>query len=344
LDIHIVVGGQFGSEAKGNFTYNLVKYLIGLDQKPMVIRTGGPNAGHSVVDDFGKTWRLRMVPAGMLARWDVPGAMAEGCEIDVDVLEAEVEELETAGHLIKHRLGVDAQCTLIESYHKIQEQNLIGQIGSTGKGIGAARADRIMRHAPVWDAEGSHSTFFQAAAHLAFEGPVVIEATQGYGLGLHAGYYPQCTSRDVRGIDVLAETGLSPWAECVDRVVTWVVYRPYPIRVAGNSGPLSNETSWEELGLVPEYTTVTKKVRRVGHWNAGLAHDALIANGGPSKNVRPVLMFWDYLVDGVAEYGSWDEVSDHELSILRMYEDDIGDPVMALGVSPSKVIFRGEDF
>ena len=54
--------------------------------------------------------------------------------------------------------------------------------------------------------------------------------------------------------------------------------------MAGNSGPLKGETSWEELGLEPERTTVTNKVRRVGDWDPELLEEAIRANGGGGWN------------------------------------------------------------
>jgi hypothetical protein len=58
-----------------------------------------------------------------------------------------------------------------------------------------------------------------------------------------------------------------------------MVARVYPIRVAGNSGPLENETTWAELGLPEEKTTVTHKIRRVGEWDSKLIREAAMANG-----------------------------------------------------------------
>lgn len=338
-DIHIVVGGQYGSEAKGNLTYNLTRKLVDDDLNPMVIRTGGPNAGHTVVlEGPGTVFRLRMVPAGMLAGYQVLGALAEGCEIDEAVLDDEINMLSAAGIEVRHRLLVDSQATLICESDIKNETRLVGRIGSTGKGVGSARANRIMREAPIWDVDKNLSVLKVAAEHLDTTGPVVIEATQGYGLGLHAGLYPKCTSRDVRGVDVLAETGLSPWAPYVNDIHVWVVYRPYPIRVAGDSGPLAYETSWAELGLEPEYTTVTKKVRRVGHWDGALAHRAFLANGGPSDYVHPVFMFFDYLVSFPPE--KWADITNEQADVLSDYERDIGAPFEAIGVSPSAVIFK----
>jgi adenylosuccinate synthase len=108
---------------------------------------------------------------------------------------------------------------------------------------------------------------------------VIIEGTQGYGLGLHTGFYPQTTSSDCRAIDFLAMAGISPWQAGINIEVI-LVARVYPIRVAGNSGPLMAETTWAELGLPEERTTVTNNVRRVGAWDDELVFEAIEANGG----------------------------------------------------------------
>jgi len=62
------------------------------------------------------------------------------------------------------------------------------------------------------------------------------------------------------------EAGLSPLV--IDNIV--MVVRTFPIRVGGTSGPFANEISWERIrdisgapNVLPEYTSVTKKLRRV---------------------------------------------------------------------------------
>jgi adenylosuccinate synthase len=337
--VHVVVGGQFGSEGKGHFTAQLARKLADEVDTPLIIRTGGPNAGHSVVDSKGHVWRLRQIPAAAVSVPEAPLALAAGCEIDTAVLSAEILELEEAGIPILERLVIDSQATLLEDHHKAQEVSLVTAIGSTGKGIGAARADRIMRTAAIWGNDGN--TAEEAGLWLrGRSGPIIIEGTQGYGLGLHAGFYPKCTSRDVRGIDLLAEAGIAPWQPGVDRVLVWVVFRPFPIRVAGDSGPLQDETSWEDLGLDPEYTTVTKKVRRVGMWDSQLAADAMHGNGAPSPDVVPILMFADYLDDaiqGSTDPSTWDS---RAMNILGAYEDSVGAEFAGYGTSPSTFAWR----
>lgn len=53
-----------------------------------------------------------------------------------------------------------------------------------------------------------------------------------------------------------------------------MVVRTFPIRVGGPSGPFARETSWDEIAKLsgapqvhPEYTSVTKRLRRVAHFD-----------------------------------------------------------------------------
>ena len=328
-DVHVVVGGQFGSEGKGHFVAQLAKRL----GHPAVVRTGGPNAGHTAYDKAGREWKLRQVPAAAVTSHG-PLGIAAGSEIDLDVLESEVLALDEAGHDVSNRITVDAQATIVTDEHAaVDFSQLRERIGSTGKGIGAARADRIMRVASLYGGEGD--TVGMLRRHMKHGHPVIIEASQGWGLGLHAGFYPFCTSRDVRAIDAMAEVGLSP-AEC--KVVTWVVFRPHPIRVAGNSGPLKSETSWVDLGIEPEYTTVTGKVRRVGAWDGELARAAMRANGGPGAWVRPVLMFADYVDPSI--HGVKKMPNGMIWPAFKGFEDDLETEIHAFGTGPSTLIWR----
>lgn len=343
--VHVVVGGQFGSEGKGAFTYALAKRWQEA-ANPLVIRTGGPNAGHTVVDDAARTWKLRQIPAGMVAHPDIEGAIAAGSEVDEQVLLREIADLEAAGIPIADRLYIDPSATMIEPQHVKQETDLIGRIGSTGKGVGAARADRIMRHA-MTAAEAINSKYasFKPVLDVALSvlddrRTVICEATQGWGLGLHTRFYPKCTSRDVRAIDVMAEVGLSPWAKEVRATVPWVVVRPHPIRVAGDSGPMKDETSWNRLGLPEERTTVTNKVRRVGAWDPQVVHDAVKENGG--TQARLVHMFLDYIFPEVGGSESWGQIiqTPNVAKYLDKIEHEVGTKVEAVGTGPRTVAWK----
>lgn len=346
----VVVGGQFGSEAKGAATAFLARKRVN-ERPTAVVRVAGPNAGHTAYDDQGQRWALRQVPVGFVN----PSAqlfIAAGSEIDPPVLLDEIDRLRKAEHQLGSGLVVDPQATVITEEYKKHEASLVGRVGSTGKGIGAARAARLMRTASIVEDDvelmaelADRGVIVDDVSHRLFDvlgranGEVIIEGTQGYGLGLHAGYYPQCTSSDARAIDFLAMAGVDfNWATDY-RVV--LVARTYPIRVAGNSGPLQDETSWEELGLEPEHTTVTQKVRRVGGWDGQLVREAVWANGG-SPPVSVFLSMADYVVPGCAGHTVWHEVpSDARtelLDLLNGVENDALAPVWWLGTGPQSVV------
>jgi adenylosuccinate synthase len=306
--LSVVVGGQYGSEGKGAIAAHLSK-----DHTRFVtcVRIGGPNAGHTVIGagPTGKKhpWRLRTIPVAAVSNPTAKLVIAAGSEIDPAVLQDEADQLEAAGYNIWDRLTIDSQATILEPEHIDIETaaDIHQRLGSTGKGIGAARAARIMRTARLWkDLQQLHRTPPTDTSELlrqalADNHHIIIEGTQGYGLGLHAGHYPQCTSNDARAIDFLAMAGINPWDRHVGAFRIYLVARVNPIRVAGNSGPLAGETSWEQLGLEPELTTVTRKVRRVGAWDPELVRDAVTANGG-AANVRICLTMLDHAVPAVA--------------------------------------------
>jgi adenylosuccinate synthase len=296
--LDVVVGAQFGSEAKGHVAQQVIRRRIndtGGCATAVCVRVGGPNAGHTVVDRSGVAWALRQVPVGVVEE-GVALVIAAGSEIDPPVLLKEIDDLEAGGHRIRDRLVVDHEATVLLPVHRAQEVELVKRIGSTGKGIGEARVDRLRRTAlRVADHKDLIVELFDRGVQIVDTARfiyqhrlVVIEGTQGYGLGLHAGYDPKCTSADCRAIDVLAQAGVNPWSVTRGNLRVWLAVRPYPIRVAGESGPLLGETTWGELGLPAEVTTVTKKTRRVARWDGHLVLAAVLANGGGTGWSGPV--------------------------------------------------------
>jgi adenylosuccinate synthase len=331
--------------------------------------------GHLLVDGITlHPWKLRQVPVAAVTNSDARLVIAAGSEIDPEVLSAEVSALDAAGYQVSDRLLIDRNATIIEQRHRDIEarSGLVGRIGSTGKGIGAARADRIMREAVTagqWFNEAhrgvrealpglQESAIAETAVLLYRELAhgtnvhVLIEGTQGYGLGLHTGHYPQTTSSDARAIDFLAMAGVNPWVldrfyetadQRGDRFDVWVVLRTHPIRVAGNSGQLDGETTWRDLGLPEERTTVTNNVRRVGQWDPQLAADAVRANGGgwwTGSPVRVALTMVDHVIPAIA--GRTDlpepETARQLDDLLTSVAGDCGVRPTLVGTGPTSVI------
>ncbi len=310
--LEVVVGAQYGSEAKGHVVQRLAERSTSEGRPTQVVRVAGPNAGHTGYDKDGQPWALRQVPVAAVVDNTVILGIAAGSEIDPPVLLDEFDRLRDAGLMGGKMLWVSGEATLIDDEHKAAEAdlNLISRIGSTGKGIGAARAERLRRNAlRVKDNDWFLSELGKRGIPVADEdhnvangmgpnGHTIIEGTQGFGLGLRAGFYPQCTSSDCRAADFMSMAGVHAWE--FEDVAVWAVARIFPIRVAGNSGPLRNETTWEELGLPEERTTVTKKVRRVGYPDWDLVRRAVAANGG-APTVRLALTMVDQIFPAVRD-------------------------------------------
>jgi adenylosuccinate synthase len=367
--IQVVVGGQFGSEGKGA----VCRWLASQAPAPICCRVGGPNAGHTAFDSSGKEWKLQQVPVGALATAH-PLVIGAGSEIDTNILDREILALEDAGIPVAGRLRIDQGATFMAAeYGRAEmegrahgEAGLTARIGSTGKGVGAARADRVWRKAltmrdvcsstqPCWRVWKTNSVLMVDVIDTAsfmrdqlfLNRTVQIEGTQGYGLGLHTPYYPFVTSGDCRAVDMLAQAGLSPWG--ATELEVWVVFRTHPIRVAGNSGPLKYEIGWDQLpGVEPEITTVTKKQRRIGLWDGELARQALGANGAPSfprliyrpSRIKVAMLFLDYLFSELAGVQDSERVEAVAGAWILDRERELQHPIHAVGTGPNTIVRR----
>jgi len=380
--VDVIVGGQYGSEAKGHVTAQLVQTgLRDVVREPHLgievwnVRVAGPNAGHTVYDRHDRKFAFRSLPVGAVVDQSVQLYIAPGSEVDLEVLYAEIAEAEAAGWNVRGRLWMSKQATLLEQSHKDEEAaaGLVGRVGSTGKGIGAARAARIMRTAHTveeafsWGPDGDAlvqpwqwaepEDLYATDDHAHNKNQrILIEGTQGYGLSLRAsGHYPQTTSSDARAIDFLAMAGIDP-TRCSVKVTNWVVARVFPIRVAGNSGAMEGETTWGELGLPEEHTTVTQKVRRVGAWDPELVARAVQANGG--HNAKVVITMLDQIFPELGELtdeelnptGEEGEVQHPVLSKVMRWLDEnasretLGAYVAGFTFSPTQMLFTSFAF
>ncbi len=282
MPVTVVVGGQFGSEGKGKVAHAFARN----QRAAAAIRVGGSNSGHTVIDPDGNPRIFRHLPTAAVLS-DVTCVIGPGSYVDPEVLISEIEDV----RLSPERLLIDQNAVLITEEHKDAERRsgLREKIGSTGSGTGAAVIDRISRGSAVAFA----GTDERLARFVVSTRPflrellnrrerIVVEGTQGFGLSLlHSGHHPKVTSRDTTAAAFVSEAGLSP--RDVDEIV--LVIRAFPIRVAGDSGPLPNETTWEAItresgSPVPivERSSVTKEIRRVARFDPEVVLSALEAN------------------------------------------------------------------
>jgi len=136
----VVVGAQWGDEGKGK----LVDVLA--ERADLVVRyQGGANAGHTVVT--GETqFILRQIPSGILHR-NVTCVVGNGVVLDAETLFAELDGLESRGIGTGGRLFVSDRAHLVLPYHKLLDaaSEKSQAIGTTGRGIGPAYADKTGR-------------------------------------------------------------------------------------------------------------------------------------------------------------------------------------------------------
>ncbi len=135
----IIVGIQWGDEGKGKIVDKLAQ------EYDVVCRSqGGHNAGHTIWVD-GVRYALHLVPSGILNPKAV-NVIGNGVVLNPPSIIKEMEQFEN----LQGRLFISEKAQLNLPYHSlidIAREKLKGDsaIGTTGKGIGPAYADKINR-------------------------------------------------------------------------------------------------------------------------------------------------------------------------------------------------------
>nr|WP_202451577.1 adenylosuccinate synthase [Streptomyces sp. SID4948] len=137
-----MLGAQWGDEGKGKATD-----LLGGSVDYVVRYQGGNNAGHTVVVGDQK-YALHLLPSGILSPGCVP-VIGNGVVVDPAVLLSELSGLNERG-VDTSKLLISGNAHLITPYHQTIDkvtERFLGKrkIGTTGRGIGPAYADKINR-------------------------------------------------------------------------------------------------------------------------------------------------------------------------------------------------------
>ena len=140
----IIVGAQWGDEGKGK----IVDYLT--ERTDVVVRAaGGNNAGHTVISG-GTKYILHLIPSGILWK-DKVCVIGNGVVMDPLGLLEEMAKLRAQGvNITPENLLISDTAHLVMPYHRGLDQAREvkrgdKKIGTTGRGIGPAYADKVER-------------------------------------------------------------------------------------------------------------------------------------------------------------------------------------------------------
>jgi adenylosuccinate synthase len=332
--VDVLVGGEFGSEGKGQVSAYLAP------EYDVLVRVGGPNAGHKVFEEPAPD-TFHHLPSGTSRNPHAKIVLGPGAVMYVpDLL------LEIAKHEVSvQRLTIDPHAMIISDADKAAERDLTAAIGSTGSGVGAATARKVLRSIAktrvrlakdepelrpyIGEALAVYDDAF-SRGHRVF-----LEGTQGTGLSLHHGQYPHVTSRDTTVGGCLGEAGIAPTR--VRRCI--MVCRTYPIRVQSpqvkgrTSGPMSRELEWAEVAArsgIPveelqsaERTSTTNKPRRIGEFDWTLLRQAASLNGPTDI----ALTFVDYLTVENRKARRFEQLSEPTIQFIAEIERVASAPV-----------------
>jgi adenylosuccinate synthase len=296
--LNIITDMQYGSTGKGLFA----GFLAEDQQIDTVVTAWGPNAGHTYIDQNGRRFVHTMLANGIVGSRVRYVLIGPGSVIDVPALEAEIDAAQDIIAANRISIFIHSAAAVVDEWHRQVERQYGFRIGSTMKGTAEAMIQKLRR---MPDNQNTAGVRLRGHTRFRILNPdewtdfmesdakhVMIEGAQGYSLSINHGFYPYTTSRDCTTAQLLVDCGI-PF-KCIRSAMpmVWGVCRSYPIRVAnrfdadgnqiGTSGPCyedQKEIDWEQIGVEPELTTVTKLVRRVFTLSDTQLREAVRVNG-----------------------------------------------------------------
>lgn len=273
----VIIDGQFGSTGKGLVASWL--YYAG-HVYDLNTTNAGPNSGHTSYDSRNTKVTLKQLPTYAVIRYRnedkrTPIYLNGGSVIDRSLLNEEIRTWLDPDLFPSNQVLVHSTAAEIKTEHKEADSRTVSAISSTGQGVGPALSEKVARlsgavmvRARVGD---------QFSVDRCHGGPIshgmrniLIEVAQGFSLGINQGFYPYCTARECSVAQALADADIPPQTN----LIVIGVFRTYPIRVGSVPGatsggvyPDQRELSWDDIGVDPELTTVTKRKRRVFTWS-----------------------------------------------------------------------------
>ena len=139
-----IVGINWGDEGKGRMVD-----LIARDYDIVCRYQGGNNAGHTIVNEYGK-FALHLIPSGICLP-GVVNVLGNGVVIDLESLCGEIETLQKAGvSVTPENFKISERATIVFPYHRaldgLEEARLKDKkYGSTLRGIAPVYSDKYQK-------------------------------------------------------------------------------------------------------------------------------------------------------------------------------------------------------
>lgn len=140
--VNAIVGANWGDEGKGKITDMMAK------EADIIVRfQGGANAGHTIVNDYGK-FALHTLPSGVFYG-HTTSIIGNGVALNIPVLFREIQSIVDRG-VPKPKILVSDRAQIVMSYHilfdQYEEERLAGKsFGSTKSGIAPFYSDKYAK-------------------------------------------------------------------------------------------------------------------------------------------------------------------------------------------------------
>lgn len=262
MSVTVVLDSQAGSCGKGKF----IGYLAGKDHIDIAIDNFMSNAGHTYVSENGIKVMTQQLPTSLV---NPNTSLVIGPEAAITPHILFDEMIKYKDMIGDRKIIINPNAVVIANKHRREEQRVL-RSGSTFKGCGSARADKVMRQAMLFgefwnkltsenggdfgDDEGDYGDLNYCITcgdlryvkdHLQVmdtmqyindainDGKnIIVEGSQGCDLDINYGLpYPNTTSRQCHAGQLVADCGISP--RLVDNII--MIMRPYPIRISNTT-------------------------------------------------------------------------------------------------------------
>ena len=171
--VKAVVGANWGDEGKGKITD-----MLAADADIVIRFQGGANAGHTIVNDYGK-FALHLLPSGSFNK-NVVNMIGNGVALDIDRLFNEIDDIVNKG-VPKPNIVVSERAQVLMPYHVLldtyEEERLSDRkFGSTKSGIAPFYSDKFAKIGfQVWELMQEDELLYEKAKNVLEIKNLIIE-------------------------------------------------------------------------------------------------------------------------------------------------------------------------